>query len=147
MIKLSTKCRYGVRLMVNLASHYKKGTEAVILKNISEEEEISVRYLEQIIIPLRVSRLLKSIRGAGGGYMLAKHPSKITLNEILEVLEGPICFVDCVDDEDYCDRISTCATYEIWKEASVLLRDYFQKTTLQDLVDIAEKKIRQKKKH
>lgn len=147
MIKLSTKCRYGVRLMVNLASHYKKGTEAVILKKISEEEEISVRYSEQIIIPLRVNKLVKSIRGAGGGYILAKHPSKITLNEIIEVLEGPICFVDCVDDEDYCDRIPICATYEIWKDVSFILRDYFQKTTLQDLIDIAEKKLGQKKKH
>lgn len=144
MIKLSSKCRYGVRLMLNLAHHYQKGTEAVILKKISEEEEISIRYLEQIVIPLRINKLVKSIRGAGGGYILARHPNKIKLNEIIEALEGPICFVDCVEDEDYCDRIPQCATYEIWKEASILLRDYFQKTSLQNLIEIGAKKLGKK---
>jgi len=144
MIKLSSKCRYGVRLMLNLAHHYQKGTEAVILKKISEEEEISIRYLEQIIIPLRINKLVKSIRGAGGGYVLAKHPSHIRLNEIIEALEGPICFVDCIEDEDYCDRVPQCATYEIWKEASILLRNYFQKTSLQTLIEIGAKKLGKK---
>ena len=140
MIKLSTKGRYGVRLMLNLASHYQEEKEAVNLKAISREEDISIRYLEQIIIPLRINRLVKSIRGAGGGYSLARHPSKIPVYEIIEVLEGPIALVNCVDDEDYCGRIPLCATYEIWKEASLLLKDYFQKKTLADLVKIAHKK-------
>jgi Rrf2 family protein len=140
MIKLSTKGRYGVRLMLNLAYHHREGTEAVNLKSISREEEISIRYLEQIIIPLRIKRLVRSIRGAGGGYSLARHPSKIHVCEIIEALEGPIALVNCVDDEDYCGRIPICATYEIWKEASLLLKDYFQKKTLQDLLEIAKEK-------
>ncbi len=140
MIKLSTKGRYGARLMLNLAHHFYNGKESVILKNISDEEEISIRYLEQIVIPLKISRLVKSIRGAGGGYLLARHPSDIKLSEILLALEGASCLVDCVDDPEYCDRTKECATYEIWKKASFLLKDYFESITLQDLVNISKKK-------
>ena len=140
MIKLSTKGRYGTRLMLNLAYHYKKRNEAIILKNISKEEEVSIRYLEQIIIPLRISKLVKSIRGAGGGYTLSRHPSKIKLIEIIEALEGPICLVDRVDDSDFCNRISICAAHGIWKEASFILKDYFKKMTLQNLIEISKKK-------
>lgn len=145
MIKLSTKGRYGARLMLNLANHYNNGNEAIILRNISEEEEISIRYLEQIIIPLKINKLVKSIRGAGGGYILARHPSKIKLNEILLALEGTCCLVDCVEDEDYCHRIPICATYEVWKETSNLLKNYFEKLTLQDLIEISRKKQRNSK--
>lgn len=140
MIRLSTKGRYGTRLMTNLANRYHNGGESTILKNISNEEDISIRYLEQIIIPLKIARLVKSIRGAGGGYILARHPSDIKLREILLALEGACCLVECVDDEDYCDRIKECASYEIWKNASSLLKDYFENTTLEDLVDISKKK-------
>ena len=140
MIKLSTKGRYGARLMLNLARHYNNGNEAVILKSVSDEEEISIRYLEQIVIPLKINRLVKSIRGAGGGYTLARQPSDIKLSEILQALEGTCCLVDCVDDPDYCHLIPVCATYEIWKEASILLRDYFKSITLQDLIVIFNKK-------
>lgn len=140
MIKLSTKGRYGTRLMLNLAYHYNNGNESVILKNVSDEEDISIRYLEQIIIPLKIGKLVKSIRGAGGGYMLAKHPSKIKLSDIVQTLEGSCCLVECVDDEDYCDKIQECAAYEAWKEASFLLKSYFEKTTLQDLLKISKRK-------
>jgi Rrf2 family protein len=140
MIKLSTKGRYGTRLMLNLALHYKEGNEAVVLKSISEEEDLSIRYLEQIIIPLKLNKLVKSVRGAGGGYTLARDPSKINLCQIVEVLEGSCTLVDCVDDPEFCDRATECATHEIWKEASMLLKNYFESKTLQDLIKIAEKK-------
>ena len=140
MIKLSTKGRYGTRLMLNLAQNYNNGNEAVILKSVSDNEDISIRYLEQIVIPLKISRLVKSIRGAGGGYTLARHPSEIKVSEILHALEGSCCLVDCVEDPDYCDRIPICASFEIWKEASKLLRDYFDGITLQDLIKISDKK-------
>ena len=145
MIKLSTKGRYGTRLMQNLAFHYNNGNESVILKNISDEEEISIRYLEQIIIPLKIARLVKSIRGAGGGYTLSRPPSEIKLSEILHALEGSCCLVDCVEDNDYCDRIALCATYEVWKEATNMLKNYFGSLTLQDLIDISKKKNRRSK--
>jgi Rrf2 family protein len=146
MIKLSTKGRYGTRLMLNLALHFNEGKEAVVLKNISEEEDLSIRYLEQIIIPLKISKLVKSVRGAGGGYTLARHPSKITLCEIIEVLEGSCSLVDCLEDTDFCNRATECATQEIWREASNLLKSYFESKTLQNLVDISEKKKTKKKK-
>lgn len=145
MIKLSTKGRYGTRLMLNLALHYNEGSEAVVLKNISEEEDLSIRYLEQIIIPLKISRLVKSVRGAGGGYTLARHPSQITLCEIIEVLEGSCALVDCLEDTGFCKRATECATQEIWREASNLLKNYFESKTLQDLIAIAEKKKPKKK--
>ena len=140
MIKLSTKGRYGTRLMLNLALHYNEGREAVVLKNISEEEDLSIRYLEQIIIPLKINKLVKSVRGAGGGYTLARDPSQINLCQIIEVLEGSCALVDCVEDPDGCDRKTECATFEIWNEASDLLQKYFKSKTLEDLVEIARKK-------
>lgn len=140
MIKLSTKGRYGTRLMLNLALHYNEGKEAVVLKNISKEEDLSIRYLEQIIIPLKINKLVKSVRGAGGGYTLARHPSDISLCQIIEVLEGSCALVDCVEDPAICERRTECATYEIWCEASDLLKSYFDSKTLQDLVQIAKKK-------
>jgi Rrf2 family protein len=142
MIKLSTKGRYGTRLMLNLALHFNNGNHSVILKNISDEEEISIRYLEQIIIPLKIARLVKSIRGAGGGYTLSRSPSEIKLSEILHALEGSCCLVDCVEDNDYCNRISTCASYDVWKEATNMLKDYFGNITLQNLVETSVKKNR-----
>jgi len=126
--------------MVSLAQHYQNGGESIILKKISDEEDISIRYLEQIIIPLKIARLVKSIRGAGGGYVLARDPSNIKLRDILLALEGACCLVECVEDEDYCDKTEECAAYEIWKKASSLLKDYFENITLQNLLEIADKK-------
>ena len=140
MIKLSTKGRYGTRLMVNLARHYKNSNEPIILKNVSEEEGISIRYLEQIIIPLKINRLVKSIRGAGGGYILARKPTEIKICDILHALEGSCSLVECIEDETFCEKIKTCGTYEIWKGATELLRNYFEKLTLQDALELCEKK-------
>ncbi len=140
MIRLSTKGRYGTRLMLNLAQHYGNGNDAVILKNISEDERISIRYLEQIIIPLKINRLVKSIRGAGGGYTLARKPEDIRLSEILHALEGNCCLVECVEDESFCEFIETCTTYDIWKNATEILKAYFDGLTLKDIAGMAEKK-------
>ena len=97
MLKLSTKGRYGTRLMLNLARHKAEGEDSVILKQISKEEDISIRYLEQIIIPLKIKKLVTSTRGAGGGYSLARQPANIQLLEILEALEkGEISYEDAM---------------------------------------------------
>jgi Rrf2 family protein len=146
MIKLSTKGRYGTRLMVNLARHYNNSHEAIILKSVSEEEGISIRYLEQIIIPLKINKLVKSIRGAGGGYTLGKSPTEIRLCDILQSLEGTCSLVECVEDDNFCDKIKTCGTHEIWKGATQLLRDYFAGLSLQDALDITDKKVAAAKK-
>ena len=140
MIRLSTKGRYGTRLMLNLARHYGNGSDAVILKHISEDERISIRYLEQIIIPLKINRLVKSIRGAGGGYTLARKPDDIKLSEILQALEGNCCLVECLEDGSYCEFAETCPTFDIWKGATDLLKNYFDSLTLKDVLVQAEKK-------
>jgi len=146
MIRLSTKGRYGTRLMLNLARHYNTDGKVIILKSVSDDEEISIRYLEQIIIPLKINRLVKSIRGAGGGYILARKPSTIRISEIIQSLEGSFCLVDCIEERDYCHRTPTCAAHEIWKEASTILRNYFQSISLQDLIEIYNKKNAKSKK-
>ncbi len=140
MIRLSTKGRYGTRLMLNLAQHCGNGKRPVILKDVSTDEDISIRYLEQIIIPLKINRLVKSIRGAGGGYTLARDPGDIKLGEILHALEGSCCLVECIEDPDFCDRLETCPTFDIWKGASELLKNYFDGITLRDVVEMADKK-------
>jgi len=145
MIKISTKGRYGTRLMLNLARHYTNSQEAIILKNVSEEEGISIRYLEQIIIPLKIANLVKSIRGAGGGYTLSRKPSEINVCDILHALEGSCSLVECVEDGNYCDRIPTCATHEIWKAATGMLKDYFNRITLEEVLAISESKSGKKK--
>lgn len=144
MLKLSTKGRYGSRLMLNLARHHAEGEKSVILRNISKEEDISIRYLEQIIIPLKIKKFVTSTRGAGGGYALALHPSKIILLDIIEILEGDISLVDCVDDEDCCERREDCPTYPLWKEASRILKDYFGSITLQQLLEMSNNKNKKK---
>lgn len=140
MIRLSTKGRYGTRLMLNLARHYGEGSDAVILKNISEDERISIRYLEQIIIPLKINRLVKSIRGAGGGYTLARKPEDIRISEIIHALEGNCCLVECIEDGSYCEFTESCPTFEIWKGATDLLKGYFDSLSLRDVMVQAEKK-------
>ena len=146
MIRVSTKGRYGTRLMLNLAHHYNSGHKAIILKSIAAEEDISLRYLEQIIIPLKIYKLVKSIRGAGGGYTLSRKPSDISICQVLEALEGSCGLVDCVDDKDFCDRVASCAAYDIWRDASQLLKDYFKSLTLQSVLDTWDKKSKAKPK-
>lgn len=133
--------------MLNLASHYKKDRDATVLKRIAEEEDISCRYLEQILIPLRINRLIKSVRGAGGGYTLSRDPSEICLREILGTVEGPWHLVECVEDPSFCDRLPSCATHEVFKEATRLLENYFASITLADLLEISEKKLNKARRH
>ena len=123
MIKLSTKGRYGTRLMINLAQHHREGRGAVILKSVAEDEGISIRYLEQIIIPLKINKLVKSIRGAGGGYTLGREPQDIKICDILHALEGTCSLVECVEDASSCEKIEICGAHEIWKGATHLLKE------------------------
>ncbi len=146
MFRISTKGRYGTRLMLNLAMHFGEKSPARSLKEIAEEEDISLRYLEQIIIPLRDHRLVKSQRGAGGGYTLSRPPAAIKLSEVLQAVEGNCCLVECVEDENICERSSFCAAHEIWKEGTRVMKNYFDSISLQDMVKIAEKKGRRKSK-
>jgi Rrf2 family protein len=131
-MKLSTRSRYGVRLMLDLALKSTKGS--VFLKDIAKEEEISEKYLSLIIIPLKAAGFVNSIRGAHGGYTLAKPASAITLKEIVDVLEGETCLVDCVKNPSACSRSDTCASRDLWTILSDNISQTLGSVTLDDLV-------------
>jgi Rrf2 family protein len=132
-MKLSTKGRYGVRLMLDLAAHYGEGP--VLLKEISRREDISEKYLWQLINPLKSVGLIHATRGAHGGYVLAKAPSEITVKDIFEVVEGPICLVDCIEKPATCKRSDFCIARDLWGDASKALAETLAKTTLASLVE------------
>ena len=117
-MKISTRGRYGIRLMLALALNYNNGT--IPLKTIAKDQGISEKYLEQIINPLTKSGLVKSFRGAQGGYMLTNPPEATTVGEILRVLEGSLSPVDCVDHPN-CANSDHCVSLSIWKKMKVAL--------------------------
>ena len=137
-MKLSTRARYGVRVMVELALNYGKGS--VILKDISKRQNISEKYLSLIIIPLRGVGLVNSIRGAHGGYSLAKDPSQITMKEIVDVLEGDCSLVNCVNDPSACPRVPICASHDIWAIIGGKISETLSSITLDMLVKINQEK-------
>jgi Rrf2 family protein len=138
-MKLSTRARYGVRLMLALAVNYGKGP--VFLKDIARGEDISEKYLSLIIIPLRTAGLVNSTRGAYGGYQLARDPAQINLKDILDILEGESCLVDCVRDPSLCSRVSTCVSREIWTLLGGKISEVLVSINLQDLVRMNEAKV------
>jgi len=118
--------------MLQLAFQYGKGP--IDLKEIAKKEDISLKYLEQVIIPLRTGGLVKAIRGSKGGYSLAKHPSGITLNDLIEVLEGPLNLIECLGDPTACQKVASCVTRDIWNEVSEAIDRIFKSITLEDMV-------------
>jgi Rrf2 family protein len=131
-MKITTRSRYGVRLMLELAGNYGKGQ--VLLKDIARNEGISEKYLSLIIIPLRTAGLVQSTRGAHGGYSLAKPPGEITLKDIVHVLEGGISLVDCVTNSSACSRSQICATRDVWSIVSEQISNTLESITLEDLL-------------
>jgi Rrf2 family protein len=123
--------------MFELAQNYGKGL--VFLKDISKSQDISEKYLGQIIIPLRSAKLIASSRGAHGGYSLSKAPSAINLFDIVNVLEGSISVVECVADPAVCDRTKKCPTRNIWCRLDKMIHDYLRGITLEDLVKMGGK--------
>jgi len=132
-MKLSTKGRYATRAMLDLALHSGKGP--VLIKDISQREEISKRYLEQLFLPLKAAGLVRSIRGARGGFTLARPPSQIKLSEIIRVMEGSTSPAECIDDAGICSRTDSCVTREVWAEMKRALDKVLESTTLHDLVE------------
>jgi len=137
-MKLSTRTRYGVRLMVALARNY--GKNPVFLKDIAKGENISEKYLSLIIIPLRGVGLVNSVRGAYGGYNLTKDPSQITLKEIFDVLEGDCSLVDCVKNPSSCSRVPICASHDIWAVIGEKISETLSSITLEKLVKMNQEK-------
>ncbi|MFH0731686.1 MAG: Rrf2 family transcriptional regulator [Candidatus Omnitrophota bacterium] len=140
MMRLSTKGRYGARLMLELALNYGNGN--VLLKDIAKRQNISEGYLEHLVPPLKAIGLVKSSRGAHGGYTLAKAPSKITLKEIILTLEGSLSPVECIDSPAVCDRIDICVTRDIWKELGDKILKSLESVTLEEMVKRHKKKLK-----
>jgi Rrf2 family protein len=132
-MKISTKIRYGARAMLELASHYGEGP--IELKEIARKENISLKYLEQVINPLRAAGLVKSIRGSKGGYSLGRLPSEICLYDVVETLEGPLNLLECLHDAKVCQKVPSCVTRDIWKEVSEAISKIFYSVTLEDMVN------------
>ena len=133
-LKISTKGRYALRLLLDLAEH--RGEGFISLKEISERQSISKLYLEQIVTLLNTSNILRANRGKQGGYMLAKEPAKYTVAEILRLTEGNLAPVACLEDEtNQCDRAAFCKTLPMWKELDKIINDYLSSVTLQDMME------------
>jgi Rrf2 family iron-sulfur cluster assembly transcriptional regulator len=131
-MKLSSRSRYGTRLMVDMAQHYGQGP--LHLANIASRQGISVKYLEQIIIPLKKANYIHSVRGPKGGHVLAKPPGEITVGEIVAVLEDGINLVECLEDNGACQRAEICLTRQVWQEAARAMFAKLYSITLADLV-------------
>ncbi len=117
--------------MLELSYHYDKNP--IYLKDIAARQDISLKYLEQLIIPLRVAGLVKNIRGSGGGYTLVNAPRETTLLDIVQTLEGPINLVSCVEDESSCSKAGKCSMQEVWAGVKHRVEDILARTTLEDL--------------
>ena len=132
MLKLSTKGQYGVRAMYEIAQGYP--SEPVNIKSISERQDVTVSYLEQILNKLKNAGLVKSIKGPGGGYLLTREPKEITIGAILRELEGPIAITSCLDPEEGCVRVDGCVTHLLWKALGQQIETFLDTITLKDLI-------------
>jgi Rrf2 family cysteine metabolism transcriptional repressor len=128
-MKISTKGRYGLTIMIELARKHGEGPTS--LKSIAQAHDLSEHYLEQLIAPLRNARLVKSIRGAYGGYILGDEPSNITSGDIIRVLEGPISPVEVLEDEEPAKR-------QLWVKIRDAVADVLDNTTLEDLASYTD---------
>ena len=133
-MKLSTRSRYGTRMMLDLAQHYDQGP--VQIGDISKRENISVKYLEQLIIPLKKANFIKSVRGPKGGHMLAKTPEEITVGDIVRILEGGINLSDCLENPEVCDKTTSCLTRGVWEEATKAMYDKLNSATLSKMINV-----------
>ena len=137
-MKLSTRGRYGTRVLLDLALC--DGEGPVPLKDIARRQQISLLYLEHLIAPLIAEGVIRSMRGARGGIRLGKLPQEIKLSEVVGLLEGSIAPVDCVNDPKVCPRSDSCVTRDIWNEMKKAMDGVLESKTLQDLVDMQKSK-------
>ena len=134
-MKISTKGRYALRMLLDLAEH--QGDVYIALKDIAQRQEISKKYLEQIVPILNRAEILKTNRGFQGGYRLARSPDKMTAGDILRATEGNLAPVACLDgDEIDCPRSEHCPTLPLWQGLNKVINEYLDSVTLQDLIDM-----------
>lgn len=132
-MKLSTKGKYGLKAMFELA--LSSNGEPVSLKYIAKKQGISDQYLEQIFSILKKAGLVKSVRGAQGGYYISKEASEITVADILKVLEGDMAFTECLLDKDLCENFDSCATKYVWAKVKESIEEVTNSISLQDMID------------
>lgn len=132
-MRFSTRGRYGTMAMLDLAIHYGEGL--ILVKDIARRQHISERYLEHLLILLKVAGIVRSTRGTGGGFSLARPPSQIRLSEIIQATEGSMAPTDCVDDPEAYPQIALCAVYDVWLEVKTAINSVLESTTLQDLLE------------
>lgn len=132
-MKISTKGRYGLRILLDLAFHSSGNPRTI--KEIAQSQQISVKYISRLIIPLREAGLIESVRGIQGGLKLPRPPREITILKILETMEGPISIVDCVLSPQVCDKQSVCPSRFIWEQMNQKIREILAEQTLEDIVN------------
>ena len=133
-MKISTRGRYGLRILIDIAL-YDLASKPRMVREIAENQGISEKYISHLIIDLRKAGFIKSIRGAGGGYRLAKSPQQIKLLDIIEVMEGTINLVNCTEKNQICQRSVLCPAKDIWLQISQEFRTVLTKYTLQDFLN------------
>lgn len=135
-MKLSTRTRYGIRAIIELAQY--DGKRPLQLKTIADRQEISVKYLEQLMGLLRAAGFVRSVRGSRGGYILGRQPDQIRISEIFRCLEGPVTTTECTANEDYCHRAADCVARELWMEVEAAIHTVLDSITLADLTKQAK---------
>jgi len=135
---MSTKGRYGVRAMVHLAVHYGQGPLPV--RKIAEKMDVSAKYLDHLMTALRMAGLIRSIRKAHGGYILARSPKEIKLSEVVKVLEGSVAPVDCVDDAGACHQADFCTARDLWKRMQEAMDNVLESVTLEEMAQRQKEK-------
>ena len=136
-MKLSTRGQYGTRILLDLAL---RGEGPVLLKDIAQRQQISLAYVERLITPLIAGGIVRSARGARGGVWLAKSPEEIRLSEVIQLLEGSMALVECVNNPRICSRSAFCVTRDVWGELKKAMDGVLESTTLRDLVERQKRK-------
>ena len=135
-MKLSTRTRYGIRAILDLAANH--GKAPLQTKVIAQRQAISVKYLEQLMTMLKSGGFVTSVRGARGGYLLAKPPDQIKISDLFRALEGPVITVECVENQNYCARVADCIARQLWAQIQQAIQTVLDSTSLQDLLDRAQ---------
>jgi Rrf2 family protein len=135
-MKLSTRAKYGIRASLELACNYGKGP--LQIKIIAQRQEISAKYLEQLMAILKSAGFVRSIRGAKGGYVLAKPPNQVKISDMFNALEGPIVTVECLENDQYCARAADCVAKELWSQVQQAIIGVLESVTLEDLAERAK---------
>jgi Rrf2 family protein len=142
-MKVSTKGRYGTRMLLDLALHHDE--ERILLRDVALRQDISLMYLERLMAPLVAAGLVRTTRGPKGGVSLAKPPEQIKLSEVIQLLEGSTAPTECVNDPMVCDRSGICPTRDVWEELKQKTDSILESITIHDLVERQKQKVKTKK--